>query len=98
MQHYLKFFNSWFFFYFFLINNKSQIHTYTKRRGPVDAAALINNTSTGEIAEWDDVEKIKVTLKKYYAMYKVNELKAHPIHLEKYHRKNLTQELIKILN
>ena len=67
--------------------------------GPADgdAAAVINNTSTGEIAEWDDVEKIKATLKKYHAMYKANELKAHPIHLEKYHRKNLTQELIKIL-
>jgi glycosyltransferase involved in cell wall biosynthesis len=67
--------------------------------GPADgdAAAVIKNTSTGEIAEWDDEEKIKDILKKYYALYKSNSLKAHPIHLEKYHRKNLTQELIKIL-
>jgi glycosyltransferase involved in cell wall biosynthesis len=62
-----------------------------------DAAAVINNTSTGEIAEWDDENKIKSILKKYYALYKSNDLKAHPIHLEKYHRKNLTEALTKLL-
>jgi glycosyltransferase involved in cell wall biosynthesis len=62
-----------------------------------DAAAVINNTSTGEIAEWDDENKIKSILKKYYALYKSNDLNAHPIHLEKYHRKNLTEALTKLL-
>jgi len=63
-----------------------------------DAAAIINNTSTGEIAEWDDELKIKAILKKYYALFRANDLKAHPKNLENYHRKNLTQALTKLLN
>lgn len=62
-----------------------------------DAAAVINNTSTGEIAEWDDENKIKSILKKYYALYKSNDLKVNPTNLEKYHRKNLTAELTRLL-
>jgi len=62
-----------------------------------DAANVIKDTSTGEISEWHDEQKIKAILKKYYALYKLKQLKAHPINLEKYHRKNLTDSLTKLL-
>jgi hypothetical protein len=62
-----------------------------------DAAAVIYDTNTGEVVEWNNKQKIKETLKYYFRLYKEHKLNVHPVHLEKYHRKNLTAELTKYL-
>ncbi len=68
--------------------------------GPTDgdAAAIINETKTGYVCNWDDIKAMKDCLKKMFAAYQNNELTIHPINVENYSRKNLTRKLVEILN
>ncbi|MFY8186192.1 MAG: glycosyltransferase [Bacteroidia bacterium] len=62
-----------------------------------DAAAIINKTNTGVVNEWNDLAAIKSSIKNYFKLFQEGKLKVEAKNLEKYHRKSLTEELVKIL-
>ncbi|NJN27743.1 MAG: glycosyltransferase family 4 protein [Cyclobacteriaceae bacterium] len=68
--------------------------------GPTDGdlAAILKETQTGVISDFEDGVKLKEHIEYYYGLYKKQKLKVHPIHPEKYSRKNLTREIAEQLN
>jgi glycosyltransferase involved in cell wall biosynthesis len=62
-----------------------------------DAAAIINDTNTGIINEWNDLAAIKSCIKNYFALFQEGKLNVEAKNLGKYHRKSLTGGLVKIL-
>ncbi|OQX76257.1 MAG: glycosyl transferase family 1 [Bacteroidetes bacterium 4484_276] len=63
-----------------------------------DAADIINETKSGIVIEFDDIEKLKKSIIILYKKFKQNELNIDNGNISKYSRKNLTKELSKILN
>jgi glycosyltransferase involved in cell wall biosynthesis len=68
--------------------------------GPTDGelARIIKESEAGVIAAYDDLEQIKKVIISMYEKYLLNDLNNHPKGIEKYTRKNLTSELVTILN
>lgn len=62
-----------------------------------DLAEILKETNAGFIVDFDDVEKIKKTILNLYSAYKTNSLKVSSKNIEQYHRKNLTEQLSKII-
>ncbi len=62
-----------------------------------DAAAIVKYTNTGIVCEWDDLTKIKDTLRQYYELYLKQDLKVKSLHIDEYSRKNLTKKLAGLL-
>lgn len=62
-----------------------------------DVQKIIRETNTGSYFYYNGKEEIKQLLLEKYRAYKNNELASHPIGLQKYSRKNLTQQLSKII-
>lgn len=62
-----------------------------------DAAAIINETGSGSMVEFDDAQTLKKTIVNYYQEFKEGTLTASSTNIEKYHRKELTRELSVIL-
>lgn len=62
-----------------------------------DAAAIIDETNTGVVCEWNDKEAIKNSIKKYFQLYQDKQLQIISKNVEKYHRKNLTKQLSLLL-
>ena len=62
-----------------------------------DFAEIITATNTGVFFTYDEKEKLKSLLLKYYQDYKANNLKVHAVGLQKYSRKSLTEQLAKLV-
>lgn len=62
-----------------------------------DFAEIITSTNTGVFFTYDEKEKLKALLLKYYQDYKANNLKVHAVGLQKYSRKSLTEQLAKLV-
>jgi glycosyltransferase involved in cell wall biosynthesis len=67
--------------------------------GPEDSdfAEIITSTNTGVFFTYDEKEKLKGLLLKYYQDYKANNLKVHAVRLQQYSRKSLTEQLAKLV-
>lgn len=63
-----------------------------------DFAEIITATNTGVFFTYDEKEKLKTLLLKYYQEYQNQNLKVHAVGLQQYSRKSLTQQLVQILN
>jgi hypothetical protein len=59
-----------------------------------DVKTIINETNTGKYFNYDEKEQLKNQLLNFFEAYEKNELKNHPIGLQTYHRKALTQKLV----
>jgi len=68
--------------------------------GPTDGelARIIKESEAGEIAAYDDLVQIKKIIISMYEKYLLNDLNTSPKGIEKYTRKNLTSELVTILD
>ena len=68
--------------------------------GPTDgdAARILNETQTGLIAEFGDVETMKAHVLQYFEAFQKGNLRAGGRGLEKYSRKALTQKLAQVLD
>jgi len=62
-----------------------------------DLAEIINDTNSGVIVGFNDVESIKDEVLKLYASFKKGNLKIDSKNINQYHRKNLTQGLSEII-
>ncbi len=63
-----------------------------------DFSEIIRETNTGVFVNYEEKEKLKSTILEYFDEYLQENLKSHAIGLQKYSRKNLTGDLVKILN
>lgn len=63
-----------------------------------DIEDIINQTNTGVFFNYSEKEKLKKTILDYYNLYKINKLHLFPVGLQQYSRKNLTEQLVKVLN
>lgn len=68
--------------------------------GPTDGelAQILKESEAGVIATYDDLAQIKKIITSLYEKYLHNDLSNNPKGIEKYTRKNLTSELVTILN
>ncbi len=67
--------------------------------GPEDSdfAEIITTTNTGVFFTYDEKEKLKALLLKYYQEYQNQNLKVHAVGLQQYSRKSLTEKLSKLV-
>lgn len=63
-----------------------------------DFAEIITTTNTGVFFTYNEKEKLKAALLKYYQEYQNKNLKVNAIGLQQYSRKSLTEQLVQILN
>ena len=59
-----------------------------------DVKTIINETNTGKYFNYNEKEQLKKQLLHFFETFEKNELKNHPIGLQTYHRKALTQKLV----
>ncbi len=62
-----------------------------------DLAKIITNTKSGFISNFDDTEGLKKQIDTLFKWYLDKDLQVKSVGIEKYHRKNLTAELAKLL-
>lgn len=67
--------------------------------GPQDSdfAEIITQTNTGVFFMYDEKEKLKAKIFDYYTQFKEGKLQSHPIGLQQYSRKKLTEKLANLL-
>ena len=67
--------------------------------GPVDGdlAAILKETNSGVIVNFDDVEILRNEILRMYELYQSNKLTSNSSNIEHYHRRNLTQQLTEIM-
>ena len=67
--------------------------------GPKDSdfAEIIKETNTGSFFEYDEKERLKSKILEFYTLFQQNKLTVSAIGLQKYSRKNLTEDLVKVL-
>ena len=63
-----------------------------------DFAEIIMETNTGIFFEYNGKDKLKKTILDYYNQYLQENLRSNGVGLQRYSRKNLTKELVQILN
>lgn len=68
--------------------------------GPEDSdfAEIITSTNTGVFFTYDEKERLKELLLKYYQEYQNKNLKVYAVGLQQYSRKSLTEQFVQILN
>ncbi len=68
--------------------------------GPLngDAAKLLSETRAGKMFDFQDHNALKQYLRHLFDLYSQNKLQLSGKNIEKYHRKNLTGELVRLLN
>jgi len=68
--------------------------------GPKDSdfSEIITETNTGTFFEYNEKEKLKNTIKLYYNQFLEGKLQSYAVGLQKYSRKNLTKELVQLIN
>ncbi|KAB1154854.1 glycosyltransferase family 4 protein [Flavobacterium luteum] len=62
-----------------------------------DFAEIITNTNTGVFFDYGEKDKLKSVILTYYNQFLEGKLKSHAVGLQKYSRKNLTEQLSKLL-
>ncbi len=62
-----------------------------------DFAEIIANTNTGVFFDYSEKHKLKHTIQEYYNQFLEGKLESHGIGLQQYSRKNLTQQLVELL-
>ncbi|WP_308993564.1 glycosyl transferase family 1 [Mariniflexile litorale] len=62
-----------------------------------DVKKIIKETNTGNYFNYGDYDLLKSTILEHHKAYKNNSLQVHPIGLQKYSRKSLTEVLSKLL-
>ncbi|GAA4935317.1 glycosyltransferase family 4 protein [Algibacter agarivorans] len=62
-----------------------------------DVEKIIKETNTGNYLNYDDYESLKRIILEHYKAFQNKTLQSHPVGLQKYHRKSLTQTLSKLL-
>ena len=62
-----------------------------------DLATILQNTNAGFTIDFNDKTNLKKTILSLYNDYKNGVLEINSLNIEKYHRKELTKELVKIL-
>ena len=67
--------------------------------GPEDSdfAEIIAETNTGVFFTYDEKERLKDQILSYYQQFSEGNLKSHPVGLQRYSRKNLTEQLANLL-
>lgn len=63
-----------------------------------DFAEIITATNTGVFFTYDEKERLKELLLNYYQQYKTQSLKVNAVGLQQFSRKNLTQQLAKLIS
>jgi galactitol-specific phosphotransferase system IIB component len=63
-----------------------------------DFATIIAETNTGVFFEYNEKKKLKSTLLDFYNQYLQGNLQANGVGLQKYSRKNLTKQLVELLD
>jgi len=63
-----------------------------------DAAKLLNETQAGVMIDFEDTESLKKHLKIYFEQYKSDNLSVNSASIEKYSRRELTAQLVKLLH
>lgn len=63
-----------------------------------DLASIIQETNTGKFFTYNDKENLKSYILHLFNQFQNNELQVYPVGLQKYFRKNLTQELVTLFN
>lgn len=68
--------------------------------GPKDSdfAEIITSTNTGVFFTYSEKDRLRNTILAYFELFLENKLQVHPIGLQQYSRKNLTEKLVSILN
>tara|TARA_R110002050_G_scaffold296426_1_gene456373 strand:+ start:18906 stop:20186 length:1281 start_codon:yes stop_codon:yes gene_type:complete len=62
-----------------------------------DVEKIIKETNTGNYFNYDDYESLKKIILEYYKAFQNKTLQTHPVGLQKYHRKALTESLSKLI-
>ncbi|MFD0836333.1 glycosyltransferase family 4 protein [Mariniflexile aquimaris] len=62
-----------------------------------DVAQIISDTNTGHYFNYQDYDSLKSTILEHYKAFQNKTLQVHPIGLQKYSRKQLTEALSKLL-
>ncbi|UKM63921.1 glycosyltransferase family 4 protein [Flavobacteriaceae bacterium GSB9] len=62
-----------------------------------DVKRILKETNTGDYFGYNDYDSLKSLILGHYKSYKNKSLQSHPIGLQKYHRRFLTQSLSKLL-
>lgn len=62
-----------------------------------DFASIVQSTNTGIFVKYDEKEKLKNALIQWFSQYKKGNLRSNAIGLQQYSRKNLTGQLVQIL-
>jgi glycosyltransferase involved in cell wall biosynthesis len=90
-------------------NNKGiltgKLFEYLKAKRPIlamgpedgDLAKILKETNAGVVVNFDAEEKLKLQLLELYEKFKEKKLIVNSVHIEKYHRKELTKKLAFIL-
>ncbi|MFT5257505.1 MAG: glycosyltransferase involved in cell wall biosynthesis [Arenicella sp.] len=90
-------------------NNKGiltgKLFEYLKAKRPIlamgpedgDLATILKETNAGVLVNFDAEEKLKIQLLELYEKFKEKKLMVNSVHIEKYHRKELTKKLAFIL-
>ncbi|WP_432670702.1 glycosyltransferase family 4 protein [Flavobacterium sp. SM2513] len=63
-----------------------------------DFETIIKSTNTGVFHQYEEYDELKQTILSYYEKYKTKSLNVHAIGLQQYSRKNLTKELVGVIN
>ena len=63
----------------------------------LDVAQIISETNTGNYFNYQDYDSLKSTILEHYKAFQNKTLQVHPIELQKYSRKQLTEALSKLL-
>lgn len=68
--------------------------------GPVDgdAAKILNDTSAGEMVDYNDIDTVKTIVMQYYQLYKQGKLSLSAKSVDHYSRRELTRTLTQTLN
>lgn len=68
--------------------------------GPKDSdfAEIITSTNTGVFFTYSEKERLKKTILSYFELFLENKLLVHPIGLQHYSRKSLTEKLVNLIN
>lgn len=63
-----------------------------------DLAVILKETNAGNVVGFDEKEKLKQQLLNLYAHFKSGNLKVDSINIEQYHRKQLTRNMVNVIN
>lgn len=68
--------------------------------GPKDSdfAEIITSTNTGVFFTYSEKERLKKTILSYFELFLENKLLVHPVGLQHYSRKSLTEKLVNLIN